>query len=367
MQVHTTVPLKNKSLTENFMKQFFCSALLILLLATGTSMIGKKEHKNLSYREKLSDYQLFQGPLKNQEPALGVLPYSLVAPLFSDYAQKLRFVQLPAGSEVRYNPDSVFQFPVGTVIAKTFCYENDEKKPEKGRRLIETRLLIHEEQGWTALPYVWNESQTEAFLDVAGSDIPVSYKDRKGTKKEFTYQVPNMNQCRNCHEKNGVITPIGPSARQLNSSFNYGQGAENQLEHWKTTHSLVALPDNKESIPQLVDYNDVSQSLEARAMAYLDINCAHCHNRAGQAQTSGLFLDWKTTDKTAYGFFKTPIAAGRGSGGLQYDIVPGKAEESILWYRMASTNPGVMMPELGRTQNHQEGLTLIKNWINSLH
>lgn len=348
------------------MKQYLFMFVILSLLIAGSSMIGKPHLKTATYKEKLSDYQLFQGLLKNQQPSSGVMPYNLIAPLFSDYAQKLRFIRLPEGSQVNYNPDSVFQFPVGTIIAKTFCFENDEKKPEKGRRLIETRLLLHEEQGWVALPYVWNEEQTEAYLDVAGSDVPISYKDRKGGKKEFTYQVPNMNQCRNCHEKNGVITPIGPSARQLNSSFNYEQGAENQLQHWSKNHSLSSLPDNKESIPQFVDYNDASKSLQDRAMAYLDINCAHCHNKLGQAQTSGLFLDWKNTDKTAYGFFKTPIAAGRGSGGLQYDIVPGKAEESILWYRIASSDPGVMMPELGRSQNHPEGIALIKSWINSL-
>jgi hypothetical protein len=115
-----------------------------------------------------------------------------------------------------------------------------------------------------------------------------------------------------------------------------------------------------------VDYNDASKPLEQRALAYLDINCAHCHNPAGQAQTSGLFLDWKTTDKTAYGFMKTPVAAGRGSGGRQYDIVPGRPDQSILYYRMASTDPGVMMPEMGRKLNHAEGLKLIEEWIKSL-
>jgi hypothetical protein len=348
------------------MKKVILLLSLAFLIQLNLSMTDIPNRKAASYKEKLSDYGLFQGEIKVQNPAAGVVPYNLVSPLFSDYAQKLRFIQLPVGDKTDYNPDAVLQFPIGTVIAKTFYYNNDDKKPEKGRRLIETRILIHENEGWIALPYVWDEGQTEAYLDVAGTDTRVTYKDNKGVKKEFTYQVPNMNQCRNCHEKNGVITPIGPSARQLNSDFNYGQGNENQLKHWQDENLISSLPANKESIPAFVNYNDASQTLESRAIAYLDVNCAHCHNKAGQAQTSGLFLDWKTTDRTAYGFFKTPIAAGRGSGGLQYDIVPGKAEESILWYRMASTDPGVMMPELGRTQNHQEGINLIKNWINSL-
>jgi hypothetical protein len=98
----------------------------------------------------------------------------------------------------------------------------------------------------------------------------------------------------------------------------------------------------------------------------LDINCAHCHNKAGQAQTSGLYLDWKQTDHTAFGFNKSPIAAGRGSGDLKYDIVPGRPEESILLYRMKSTDPGVMMPELSRSLVHNEGVDLIREWIKGM-
>lgn len=337
------------------------------MIALCLSMTVKNKRIHTIYREKLSEYQLFEGALKNQVPTKGVIPYTMIAPLFSDYAQKLRFVKLPAEVPVSYNSDSVFQFPIGTIIAKTFFYFADEKKPEKGRKIIETRILIHETDGWVALPYVWDDAQQEAFLDVAGTETKISYKDYKGIKKEVNYVVPNLNQCRNCHEKNGVITPIGPAARQLNSEYDYGNGSENQLEHWASIQSLASLPEDRKKIPALVNYNDTHQNLEDRAKAYLDINCAHCHSKAGQAQTSGLFLDWQTTDKTAYGFFKTPIAAGRGSGGLKYDIVPGKAEESILWYRMASSDPGVMMPELGRTLNHHEGVSLIKEWINSLH
>ena len=82
--------------------------------------------------------------------------------------------------------------------------------------------------------------------------------------------------------------------------------------------------------------------------------------------TSGLFLDWKTTDSTAYGFYKTPVAAGRGSGNLKYDIVPQKPNESILVYRLASIDPGEMMPEVGRKLVHTEGVELIREWIKTM-
>jgi len=113
----------------------------ILLLGLFSYQPGPK------FPSKLSEYGLFQGYLKNQEPIAGVTPYELISPLFSDYAHKLRFVQLPAGQLVNYNPDSVFQFPVGTRIAKTFYFPNDVRKPNAGRRIMETRILSHEPTG----------------------------------------------------------------------------------------------------------------------------------------------------------------------------------------------------------------------------
>ena len=158
-----------------------------------------------NYRENLSDYGFFKGLLKDQIPADGVMPYALNSPLFSDYASKLRFVRLPEGQSVAYNPDSVLQFPVGTAIVKTFYYPIDERNPKKGRRLMETRVLLHEAKGWVALPYIWNKEQTDAVLEVAGGSDPVSWIDASGKKQSFDYQVPNMNQCKGCHERSGEL------------------------------------------------------------------------------------------------------------------------------------------------------------------
>ncbi len=310
-----------------------------------------------NYKENLSEYGFFKGTLKDQIPTDGAVLYTLNSPLFSDYASKLRFVRLPEGKSVSYNPDSVLQFPIGTAIVKTFYYPFDERNPEKGRRLMETRVLLHESKGWVALPYIWNKEQTDAVLEVAGGSDQVSWIDAAGKKQSFEYQVPNMNQCKGCHERSGEMTPIGPSVRQLND----GQ----QLQHWETAGLLKGLP--KDHIPALVNYSDASASLDDRVKAYLDINCAHCHNATGPARSSGLYLEWNSKDRTAYGFFKAPVAAGRGSGNLSYDIVPGKPEQSILHYRMASRDPGVMMPELGRQLTHHEGVELVRSWIQSMN
>lgn len=321
-------------------------------------------------KENLSEYAFFVGNIADQRPAAGVLPYSLNTPLFSDYAEKLRFVQLPdSQSFVNYNEQEVFDFPVGTTIIKTFYYPKDFRKPELGRQLMETRLLIHEADGWKALEYVWNDTQTDAVLEVAGDFKQVAYTDAAGKLQQHHYVIPNLNQCKGCHNINEKMMPIGPSARQLNGAYQqWGklQSTENQLSTWAQAGYLRQLPDLAQ-VPKLPIWNNpATGNLNDRARAYLDINCAHCHRPDGPASTSGLNLSVHNQDFTTLGFHKAPVAAGRGTGGRRSDIVPSKPDDSILLYRMESTDPGVMMPEVGRKITHREGVALVRSWIESL-
>jgi hypothetical protein len=139
----------------------------------------------------------------------------------------------------------------------------------------------------------------------------------------------------------------------------------NQLQYWKQKGILSGLPET--GVASNADWQDKSQPLNDRARAYLDINCGHCHRPEGAAGTSGLFLHAHETNQTALGIMKTPVAAGRGSGGRMYDIVPGKPDASILLYRMQTNDPGIAMPEIGREQLHNEGIALIKEWIRQMN
>jgi uncharacterized repeat protein (TIGR03806 family) len=344
--------------------QYIVSLLLAAMLAGGAT--SDKKNFTRAPKENLSEYGFFSGRLADQAPVKGIMPYQLNTPLFSDYAEKLRFVQLPADSVVTYDSVNVLHFPVGATFIKTFYYPLDFRYPEKGRRLMETRLLVHEESGWKAWTYIWNNAQTDAVLEVAGDRKPVSFTDLKGRTVSFDYIIPNQNQCKGCHNTNEVLTPIGPSARQLNGDFPYATGATNQLQHWIQAGMLKGL-DRAEHAPRLPKWDDpASGSLEMRARAWLEINCAHCHKADGPARTSGLFLDIHENDPTKIGILKTPVAAGRGASNLQFDILPGKPDKSILIYRMESLDPGVMMPELSRKLTHKEGVELVKEWIRSL-
>ena len=194
----------------------------------------------------------------------------------------------------------------------------------------------------------------------------VSYV-KDGKKISTHYLIPNKNQCKGCHLENMKMVPVGVAARHLNKDHRYGEGVvQNQLQQWEKIGLLSGLPADRKSVPSNALWLNEKESLEKRARAYLDINCGNCHNPKGPANTSGFYLDMRETNPTALGVYKTPVAAGQGSGGFKYDILPGKPDQSILVYRMKTNDPGKAMPELGREQLHKEGIELISQWIKQM-
>jgi uncharacterized repeat protein (TIGR03806 family) len=282
-----------------------------------------------------------------QLPAKGVVPYRLNTPLWSDGAEKLRFVYVPRGSQATATaPDAnggLLDLPVGSALIKTFAFTENGK-----RRLIETRLLLHRAEGWVALPYLWNAEQTEARLAIAGARVPVTTP----AGERISYRVPNKNQCKECHGLAGAVVPIGPKARNLSREWLAGVVKAGLLDR---------MPENAATLP-LWEARDKAGAAPA-ARAYLEANCAHCHRPNASASNSGLDLRWEQTDRAAFGVMKRPVAAGRGAGPHLFAVVPGKPDDSILAYRMASTEPGVAMPELGKDTVDREGLAVVRQWI----
>lgn len=343
----------------------------------------------------LSQWQLLNVDSRSQTLTLdpAVQAYDLATPLFSDYALKLRTVWLPAGTQARPTATGSVDFPVGTVISKTFYYPRvpdtapdqvawtqdlqfgfDGQALDLSRvHLIETRLLVHQSDGWQALPYVWNAEQTDARLQIAG-DLQRLTLHRDGTQQPFAYVVPNRNECAACHrldQNTEAISPIGPSIRNLNRLISFdNDGEHNQLEIWQARGLLSALPLSEQRAAAAMWQPDrpltPEHDLDQRARTYLDVNCAHCHQVGGSGDTSGLFLNADEASATRLGVCKPPVAAGRGTGGHRFSIVPGAPEQSILHWRIESTEVGVLMPEIGRSLIHEEGLALVGAWIAQL-
>jgi uncharacterized repeat protein (TIGR03806 family) len=323
-----------------------CAVLILAVAARPAPAVNDAAILEDGYAPVLSDYRFF-ADLKARTPAARVTPYHLNTPLFSDYAEKQRFLYVPAGKKAAYDPSAALDFPVGSALIKTFGYEqNGAFKP------LETRLLLHRAAGWVAVPYVWNADGSDAVLKRAGTRVPVTFTDPAGRMRTISYSVPNQNQCKDCHSLAGAIAPIGPKARNLNDG--------RQLAALVRAGLLDRAPADA---PRLARWDDSSAPLDARARAYLESNCAHCHNPKGAASNSGLFLGWDVADPVARGIGKRPVAAGRGSGDRDFDIDPGKPDDSIILYRMASTDPGIAMPELGRATSHDEAIALLTRWI----
>ena len=337
---------------------------------------------------RLSDWHMVEARDGKLELNTGVVPYNLNSHLFTDYVHKLRTIWMPKGSSAKYTAKGPLDFPVGTVISKTFYYPRaaDGKFDDVARtldytgdfagqgldlasvRLIETRLLVRRKDGWTPFTYLWNDAQTEATLARTGAVDALTLVDAQGGREDFNYVVPDEGQCVTCHVANMLsrkIQPIGPHARHLNRDYDYGNGRQNQLQHLAAIGYLDDLP-KLADVPHDANWRDPSASLDARARSWLDVNCAYCHNPNGEAAVTGMSLGYDTPENHRLGLCKSPEAAGPATGGRLFDIVPGKPDESILMYRLASTRPGVMMPEIGRSTVDREGMALIRAWILSL-
>lgn len=314
----------------------------------------------------LSQYNFFTGTMADLQPTEGVLPYDLNTPLFSDYAFKSRFVYMPDGTTADYREEQILDFPVGAFLIKTFYYPLDLNQPEGEKRILETRLLYNTTDGWESASYIWNDAQTEANFTLVGKQLDVSWTHYDGSTRSTNYLIPNKNDCKGCHDISNTLLPIGPAPRNINKMYDYTDGTMNQLDKWAAMGYLSNAP-AASSAPAVPNWEDPTDgTLDERARAYLDINCGHCHNPDGPADNSGLNLYAFETNPASYGVCKPSVAAGSGSGGRLYGIVPGKPDESIMIFRMESTDPEIAMPELARSVIHTEGVELIKEWIASL-
>jgi len=310
---------------------------------------------------RLSDYGLFQGALADHRPAERVFQYDLNTPLFSDYTKKYRFIRVPEGEEINFRDKGVLDFPVGTVISKTFSYPHDMRDPSKGERLLETRIELRKKDNWYGFSYLWNEEQTEATLALGGAEVDVSWVHSDGKPRSNNYRIPNANQCISCHEVGDKFVPIGPVAANMNREFDYGHGTENQLAHLRTNGVLTGMDDLATAHAWPTTKSDAT--IDERARTWLHVNCAHCHQPEGTARTSGLDLRKSQSDLAKLGVWKTPIAAGHGTGGNSYDIVPGKPDKSILLHRIKSTDPSVTMPSIAKSMVSEEAVELMREWI----
>ena len=320
--------------------------------------------------DTLSEYNFFNGALNAIEPAYGVLPYEPISSLFTDYAVKERFVWVPVGETASFDQNNKsLDFPTGSALIKMFYYNN--VLPTNTTKIIETRVMVKTQNGWDFAEYVWNEAQTEAFLETTedGGYTEVNWL-QDGQERFVNYRIPAKQQCVICHSNDFETVPLGIKPQNINSFLTYDDGPSNQLQKLIDFGYLEdALPAN---ITTVVDWEDASNSLEQRAKSYLDINCGNCHIDGGQGDYRAIRLGYTNTlnnDENAGVCVEgdTPIPVGGGTF-ITKLIAPEDSENSIIYYRMSVTgDQAYKMPQFGQSLVHTEALALMEDWINSIN
>jgi uncharacterized repeat protein (TIGR03806 family) len=293
---------------------------------------------NMVMESILSDYKIFQGKLSDLNPSNGFKQYEIATGLFSDYAEKQRLVKIPQGHLITADNDGLPDFPDGTMLVKTFYYYNNKKDTSKGKKIIETRLLVKSNSKWNVAVYLWNNEQTDAYLSTTGSDKTINWINEKNEGKVISYHIPNNRECATCHNSKEKIIPIGFKIRNLNFEVERNNILVNQLTHFGNIGIINSV--NPASFSSLPNWQNTSVSIESRARAYLDINCAHCHHKNGIASGTGIFFGYELTlDETNITHKKKQIQNAMSDG---------------------------IMPKLGTTVIDEEGLELIKKYIEHL-
>lgn len=321
-------------------------------------------HKQLPSR--LSETNLF-ADLESLTPATSLVAYEVNSPLWSDRAEKKRWIGLPKVHQIGGSWNGPWEFPAGTVFVKHFDLPLDARdaENEENWRRLETRVLVCDDQGGIyGATYRWNEEETEATIVNQSETEIIEYTDTAGKTQQQEWLYPGRFECMTCHNPpaNHVL---GFTAKQLNREISVGWRKQNQLERFAQAGMFQMPLEEKqlEEMPRLAAIDDPHASVEHRVRSYLDSNCSHCHRPyTNSGRWDGRFerdlASLRMIDETAI-FHKI-------TDPLAKVVSPGDLEHSYMWKRMTSNTSVMRMPPLGRNVIDQEAADLIAEWIKSL-
>ncbi len=277
--------------------------------------------------------------------APGLIPYAPAAPLWSDGLQKDRWMALPDGATIDVDAQGDLVFPVGTVLIKTFAYE--------GRR-IETRLLVHHDDGWAGYAYEWNEAQDDAVLLPAGKRVTLP--DGR------SWLIPSRSQCLACHTQAAGYS-LGLEVAQLNHAHVYeGRRRANQMATLDHIGLFTTSPGDPSELPAFPAPEDAAAPIAERARAYLHANCSMCHRPGSTGRSEADMRWWIPYGDTAL-CNADPSEGDLGIAGAKR-IAPGDPDRSLVSVRMKRLDAH-RMPPLGTDVVDPVGTEVIDAWIAS--
>ena len=289
--------------------------------------------------------------LAAKDIASGVREFAPAHELWSDGAEKQRWIALPAGTQIDSSDADDWQFPVGTKLWKEFRW--------KGQR-VETRLFEKTGEGrWLKAAYHWNEDETRATR-FAGGEVEVAGD---------TYYIPSAKECDQCHK--------GRNDRAL--GFELASlalpGATGLTLSELVAEELLSDPPAQSEFA----IGDDGTGHAAPALAWLHVNCGvSCHN--GNPAAEGYSSDLR---------LRLPAAGLDGRSPSEFDsiattvgvdaqtprwldrkrISPGSPEDSLLYF-LANTrdpqNPKDQMPPIASRRVDEDGIMRLQTWISSL-
>lgn len=282
-----------------------------------------------------------------------VVPYDMAQAFWSDGAAKLRAIALPADAQIGFALNGPFEFPVGTVFIKTFLLPDGDGPA----RRISTRMYARQAQGWRGFTWRWNAEQTDGVLVEGAVDEEIM-----GPDGPQTWHYPSPAECDQCHT-DVAGKSLGWRSAQLNRSVDYPRGTANQLAALDRA-GYLELPAAPEDLPAWPAIADPAAPIEIRARAYLEVNCAMCHQPDGPGNAQ---IDLR---------FETPfaqtglcdVAPGQDDLGIEDArlIAPGAPDRSVLLRRM-QTLDAHRMPPIGSTVVDAAGVDLIRRWIEQIN
>ncbi len=295
-------------------------------------------------------------------PSDELVPYDLIVPFWSDGAQKMRWIAMPAG-KIEFSPTGEWVFPAGTVFVKTFDLPLDARDPKLKRRL-ETRLLMVQEGGSVyGVVYKWRPDLSDADLlsDSLTESVPIA--NAAGETHSQSWYYPSRKDCGTCHTQlsGGVL---GVKARQMNHDYAYPSGvSDNELREWNHL-GWFATPLREADIkdlPRLAPPDDESRSIEDRARSYLDANCSQCHRPGGTVAGFDARYD---TPLEQQGLVNGAVLLDQGIDRPRI-ISPHDIWRSIAYMRI-NTVGDIRMPPIDRRTIDARGVALLREWIDSM-
>lgn len=295
-------------------------------------------------------------------PSPSLFPYDVASPLYSDGAEKQRWLVLPPERAASFTEAGPLGFPEGSVFVKHFELALDEREPSRRTRL-ETRFLVVGAAGQPyGVTYRWNEAGTDAELVLASQQVRLQLVGQDGSVRERQYYFPGPGDCQQCHNS-GAGGLLGLRAAQLNRDVIYpgGGGAVHQLLVWSELGLLdrPLLPEEVERLPRLSAIDDDSRPVEDRIRSYWDSNCAMCH---GVTEIRAAWDARYSTPLASQGILLRPPFSGPSPSG---DVLlnPGDPASSIIYQRSMSDDPSLRMPPIGRTAADEAYVELLERWI----